>query len=60
MAATHSIKMRDSDAPAEEVDQKTIDYLKKNRLIGSYDVKELKQVVKPAELDKPAKDKKAE
>lgn len=52
MAATHSIKMRNSDAPAEEVDQKTLDILKERRLLQHYDVKELKQAPKPADLEK--------
>lgn len=50
MAATYRIKMQGSDAPAEEVDQKTIDFLKEKRLLGGYDVQELKAVDKPAEL----------
>lgn len=58
-AFTHSIQRKGSAAPAEKITKETLDLLTTQKRIKQYDVTELKQAEKPAELSEAPKKPKA-
>lgn len=58
---THSVKLREGKAPAEEVNEEQLAQMRKS-IVGfaaNYDVTAIEQVEKPAKLEKAATTEKA-